>query len=83
MILLPASFSGKESSPIPQRGPDPRCLISLAIFIRLQANTFSDPWSSTNASCADKASNLFGAVTKGYPVFQKYIFNYNLLLYLH
>ena len=71
IILLPASFSGRTSSPIPHRGPDPRCLISLAIFIRLQANTFKAPWSSTIASWADNASNLFGAVTKGYPKFKK------------
>ena len=64
IMLLPGSFSGKESSPNPQRGPEPRNLISLAIFIKLQATTLSVPWSSTIASCAARASNLLGALKK-------------------
>ncbi len=43
MIELPGSFSGKEISPKPQRGPDPRNLKSLAIFIRDTAITLSAP----------------------------------------
>lgn len=43
IMLLPGSFSGRDSSPSPQRGPDPRNLISFAIFIKLQAITFSAP----------------------------------------
>jgi hypothetical protein len=39
----PGSFSGKLSSPSPDRGPDPKNLISLAIFIIEQATVFSDP----------------------------------------
>lgn len=67
MILLPGSFSGKISSPRPERGPEPRKRISFAIFIRLQAVVFMAPLSSTKASWAARASNLFGAVTKGRP----------------
>lgn len=67
MILLPGSFSGKISSPRPERGPDPRKRMSFAIFIRLQAVVFMAPLSSTKASWAARASNLFGAVTKGKP----------------
>lgn len=67
MILLPGSFSGKISSPRPERGPEPRKRISFAIFIRLQAEVFMAPLSSTKASWAARASNLFGAVTKGKP----------------
>lgn len=67
IILLPGSFSGKISSPRPERGPEPRNRISFAIFIRLQAVVFMAPLSSTKASWAARASNLFGAVTKGKP----------------
>ena len=44
------------------RGPEPRKRISFAIFMREQARTFSAPLTSTSASCAASASNLFGAV---------------------
>ena len=57
MILLPGSFSGRLSSPNPQRGPEPRYRMSFAIFIREQASTLSAPWASTRASCVAKASN--------------------------
>lgn len=67
MMLLPGSFSGRMSSPSPERGPEPRKRISLAIFIRLHATVFIAPLSSTRASWAARASNLFGAVTKGKP----------------
>jgi hypothetical protein len=67
MILLPGSFSGNMISARPHRGPDPRSLISLPIFIKLQAIVLSAPDTSTMESCAAKASNLFGAVTKGRP----------------
>ena len=45
MIELPGSFSGKESSPRPLLGPDPRNLISLAIFIREAAQVLKAPLS--------------------------------------
>lgn len=50
MMLLPGSFSGRMSSPSPERGPEPRKRISLAIFIRLHATVFIAPLSSTRAS---------------------------------
>ena len=65
MIDEPGSFSGKTSSPSPQRGPEPSSRMSLAIFISEQAMTLSAPDISTIASCAASASNLFSAVTKG------------------
>lgn len=68
MIEDPGSFSGSESSPKPQRGPDARNLMSLAIFMMEHASTFNAPETSTIASCAASASNLLGAVTNGRPV---------------
>lgn len=65
IILLPGSFSGMDTSPIPHRGPDDSSLISLAIFIRLTATTFNAPWTSTRASCAAKDSNLLIAEVNG------------------
>ena len=43
MIELPGSFSGRDSSPNPHRGPDARNLKSLAIFIIEHAKTFNAP----------------------------------------
>ena len=68
IIELPGSFSGRDSSPSPHLGPEARNLRSLAIFITEQAIVFRAPDTSTKASCAAKASNLFGAVMKGRPV---------------
>ena len=65
IIDEPGSFSGKLISPMPQRGPEPKSRMSLAIFIRLTASVLSAPLASTIASWAAKASNLFSAVTKG------------------
>ena len=50
IILLPGSFSGKLNSPNPDRGPDPKNLISLAIFIIDTDKVLSEPWNSTKAS---------------------------------
>lgn len=63
-MLLPGSFSGKDNSPRPHLGPEPRKRISFAIFIRLQAITFNAPCNSTIASWAARASNLLGALEK-------------------
>mmetsp|Transcript_37604 Transcript_37604/g.87931 ORF Transcript_37604/g.87931 Transcript_37604/m.87931 type:complete len:213 (-) Transcript_37604:689-1327(-) len=65
MIELPGSFSGRESSPRPERGPLPRKRMSFAILLSEHASTFSAPLASMIASCAASASNLLGAVTKG------------------
>ena len=43
-------------------------LISLAIFIKETAKVFKAPLKNTKASFDAKASNLFAAVTNGYPV---------------
>ena len=61
IIELPGSFSGREISPIPQRGPDPSHRISLAIFISAQARVFKEPLAITTGSCAAKAANLLCA----------------------
>ena len=68
MIDEPGSFSGRISSPSPQRGPEPSSRMSFAILNSDAATVFSEPEISTMASCAASASNLFGAVTKGRPV---------------
>lgn len=69
MILDPGSFYGRFSSPNPLLGPLPKNLISFAIFIKLTAIVFNDPWNSTKASFVANDSNLFGAVVNLYPVY--------------
>ena len=44
--------------------------MSLAILNRLAATVLIAPWVKTMASCAARASNLFGAVVKGRPVME-------------
>jgi hypothetical protein len=43
MMEEPGSFSGRESSPRPHLGPDPKNLMSLAIFIKLTARVLRAP----------------------------------------
>ena len=68
MIEEPGSFSGRDSSPSPERGPLPRKRMSLAILNSAAAAELIAPWLNTMASWAASASNLLGAVTKGRPV---------------
>lgn len=68
MIEEPGSFSGRDNSPNPHLGPDPKNLISFAIFIKDTANEFSAPLKKTKASFVASDSNLLGAVTKSNPV---------------
>ena len=68
MMLDPGSLSGIMISPIPERGPDDSMRTSLPIFMSETATRLNAPLSSTIASCAAKASNLFGAVLNGIPV---------------
>ena len=68
MIEEPGSFSGRINSPKPERGPEPRKRMSLAILNRSAASALSAPWANTSAPCDASASNLFGAVTNGRPV---------------
>jgi len=68
MIELPGSFSGRESSPRPLLGPEPKNLISLAIFIKEAAIVLNEPLSYTRASLHASDSNLFGAVVNLWPV---------------
>ena len=50
MIDEPGSFSGRCSSPRPQRGPEPSQRMSLAIFISEQARVRRAPLAATIAS---------------------------------
>ena len=59
IIDEPGSLAGSTSSPYPALGPDPKNLISFAIFIRHTAVVFSVPEKLTISSCAAKAANLF------------------------
>ena len=68
MIEDPGSFSGIRISPSPERGPEASQRTSLAIFMSAAASVRTAPWALTSASCAARASNLFGAVTNGIPV---------------
>lgn len=60
-MLLPGSFSGKISSPSPDLGPEPKNLMSFAIFIKETATVLRLPCSSTKESLQARASNLFFA----------------------
>jgi hypothetical protein len=62
MMDDPGSFSGNSNSPRPQRGPDPRYRISLAIFMNETAIVLRAPEASTIASWAARASNCLSAL---------------------
>ena len=68
IIELPGSLDGMVISPRPQRGPLESQRMSLAIFIRSAAIALRAPWAYTKASLEERAWNLFGAVTKSWPV---------------
>ena len=65
MMDEPGSFSGKSSSPRPQRGPEASQRMSLAIFIKATASPRSAAIAATMASSEPCAANLLGAVTNG------------------
>ena len=65
MIEEPGSFSGRDNSPYPALGPDPKNRMSFAIFINATAVVLRVPEKFTIESCAANASNLFLAVWKG------------------
>ena len=68
MIEEPGSFSGSDSSPRPQRGPDASHRMSLAIFMSATATPRTAAIAATIPSSEPWAANLFGAVTNGLPV---------------
>jgi hypothetical protein len=68
MIEEPGSFSGRESSPRPDLGPEPKNLISFAILFKETARVFNAPCKKTRASLEASDSNLLGAVTNLKPV---------------
>ena len=57
MIEEPFCSSGRNSSPMPARGPEPMSAMSWAILVSETATTFSAPDSSTSASRLAWASN--------------------------
>src|SRR5437899_7319938 len=65
MIDDPGSFSGIDSSPSPQRGPDASQRISFAIFMNDAASVSSAPCAKTSSSCDESAANLFECDRKG------------------
>ena len=65
MIEEPGSFSGSNSSPRPQRGPEASQRMSLAIFISATASPRTAAIAATIASSEPRAANLLGAVTNG------------------
>src|SRR6202171_6416788 len=65
MIDQPGSFSGRISSPRPERGPEPSRRISFAILNRPVATELMAPCTNTYASWEASASNLLGARVKG------------------
>ena len=65
MIEDPGSFSGRRSSPYPALGPEPKNLISFAIFIKQTAVVFIVPEKFTIASWDASAANLFGEGLNG------------------
>jgi hypothetical protein len=64
----PGSFSGIVNSLKPARGPQAYQRTSLAIFMQAPASVRKVALAATTASWADRAANLFGAETKGFPV---------------
>ena len=61
----PGSLDGNISSPYPALGPDPRNLMSFAIFIKQTAVVLSVPEKFTISSCAANAANLLFEGLKG------------------
>ena len=68
MIEEPFCSSGRNSSPMPARGPEPISARSLAIFVSETAMTFSAPESSTSASRLPCASNGSSGARMSRPV---------------
>ena len=65
IIDEPGSLAGKINSPYPALGPEPKNLISLAIFIKHTAVVFNVPEKFTISSWAANAANLFLVGLKG------------------
>ena len=68
MIEEPFCSSGRNSSPMPARGPEPISAMSLAIFVSETASTFSAPESSTSESRLPCASNGWAGASIFSPV---------------
>ena len=60
MMDEPGSFSGIDSSPRPQRGPEASQRISFEIFMNDAASVSNAPCAKTISSWADSAANLLG-----------------------
>ena len=68
MMDDPGSFSGIDSSPRPQRGPEASQRMSLEIFMNDAARVSIAPCAKTISSCAESAANLLPWERKGSPV---------------
>ena len=68
MMEDPGSFSGRLSSPSPERGPEARKRTSLAILKRSPARAARLPWKCARAPWLASPSNRLSAVRKGRPV---------------
>ena len=60
MIEEPGSFSGRINSPKPERGPEPRNRMSLAILNRSAASALSAPWANTQRAVRGQRFELVG-----------------------
>src|ERR1700754_5323055 len=65
MIDEPGSFSGRISSPKPERGPEPSRRMSLAILNSPVATELITPCTETYGSFEASASNLLCALVNG------------------
>src|SRR5207237_1264171 len=74
IIEDPGSFSGRVSSPRPQRGPEASQRMSLAILNSEAARVFNAPEAKTISSCAESAANLLGCERNGRPVSSEIFF---------
>ena len=68
IIDEPGSLLGMRISPMPQRGPLASQRMSLAILSNAPASVRTCADRLAKLSCADSATNLFGALTNGSPV---------------
>src|SRR3989338_7131912 len=66
MIDDPGSFSGSEISPSPERGPEARKRISLAIFITATASVLSAPEKKLFSLLYKEKKNYFCGMVKNF-----------------
>ena len=67
MMLEPGSFSGRLSSPSPERGPEPSQRTSLAIFMRLTASVRMAAVGRDERVVRGERRELVGGAREGQP----------------